>query len=75
MARRKIPLHAPRQDPKGTPNPSSSPKGKVSARDYYNKRYKKVDKKHRSILGLYVDTTNSYIDRIERGFVERESVV
>lgn len=39
-------------------------KSKVSWRDYYNKIYEEVNKKHRS-TGLYADTTNLHINRIE----------
>lgn len=54
MARRKTILHTQGQDPKS----------KVSAREYYNKRYEEVDKKYRS-TGPYADITNLYINRIE----------
>ncbi|KAL9124214.1 MAG: hypothetical protein Q9217_006433 [Psora testacea] len=51
MARRKTFLHAPQQDPNGTHNPFTSPNGKVSVRDYYNKRYEEVDKSiHRQVF-------------------------
>ena len=64
MARRKAFLHVQKQNPNGAQNASTSPKGKVSVREYYNKRYEEVDKKQRSI-GLYADTTNLHIAWIE----------
>ena len=57
-------LHVQKQNPNGDQNACTSPKGRASAREYYNKRYEEVDKKQRSI-GLYADTTNMHIDRIE----------
>lgn len=43
---------------------STSTKNYVSARDYYNRRYKEVDKERRS-KGLYEESTELYINRIE----------
>ena len=54
MARRKIPAR-PR-----APNLTSSD----AAHDYYNDQYHQVDRRHQS-TGLYADTTNTHIDRIE----------
>ena len=62
MARRKLPLHAQKQDT--DPSRDPSPKRKLSAHEYNNKRYEEVNKKHRSTR-LYADTTNLHIDRIE----------
>ena len=45
---------------------------KVSAREYYNKRYEEMNKKHR-LIDLYADTINLHIDRIEE--LWREYVV
>lgn len=44
---------------------------KLSAREYYNQRFEKVDKNHRS-TSLYADRINFHIDRIEE--LWRESV-
>lgn len=38
---------------------------KLFAREYYNQRFEKIDKTHRSIT-LYTDIINFHIDRIER---------
>jgi hypothetical protein len=54
MARRNALLHAQGQ----------KIKSKVSLRDYYNKMYEEVNKKHRS-TALYADTINLHIDRIK----------
>ena len=54
MSRLKALLHAQGQ----------GPNSKLSAREYYNKRYEEVEEKHRS-TGLYADTINLHIDRIE----------
>ncbi|MCJ1250100.1 hypothetical protein MMC30_007326 [Trapelia coarctata] len=62
MARRKAPLQA--QDRHPNLSHDASTGTKLSAREYYNHRYKKVDKKHRSAC-LYADVTNLHIDRIE----------
>lgn len=61
MVRRKVPHHV---QPASTTTQSPTAKGHVSARDYYNRRYKEVDKKRR-ITGLYEDSTESHMNRME----------
>ena len=63
MARRKALLHAQKQDA-NLSYASPSKRSQLSAREYYNARYEKVDKSHRSTT-LYADVTNSHIDRLE----------
>ncbi len=70
MVRRKVPCHAPRAA--SSTSQSLTAKDHVSARDYYNRRYKEVDKKRRS-TGLYEESTESHINRMEglwREYVE-----
>ena len=62
MVRRKVPRHATRAS--STTSHSPTAKDHVSARDYYNRRYKEVDKKRRS-TGLYEDSTESHMNRME----------
>ncbi len=62
MVRRKAPRHAPRAS--STTSHSPTAKDHVSARDYYNRRYKEVDKKRRS-TSLYEDSTESHMNRME----------
>ena len=62
MVRRKAPRHAPRAA--CTTSHSPTAEHCVSARDYYNRRYKEVDKKRRS-TGLYEDSTESHMNRME----------
>jgi len=48
----------------------------MSTRDYYNRRYKEVDKKRRA-TGLYEDSIKLHINRIEglwREYVEYPSI-
>ena len=63
MARRKVLLHAQKQNANSS-RASPSTRSQLSAREYYNARYEKVDKSHRSTT-LYADVTNSHIDRLE----------
>ncbi len=63
MARRKALLHTQRQDTNSSHAPTST-RSQLSAREYYNARYEKVDKCHR-LTTLYADVTNSHIDRLE----------
>ncbi len=62
MVRRKV-LRPP---PRAASSTAHSPtvKDHVSARDYYNRRYKEVDKKRRS-TGLYEESTESHMNRME----------
>lgn len=62
MARRKALLHAQKQD--ANSSHASSTRSQLSAREYYNARYEKIDKYHRSTT-LYADVTNLHIDRLE----------
>jgi len=62
MVRRKVPRQALRVASSATH--SLTAKDHVSAREYYNRRYEEVDKKRRS-TGLYEDSTESYINRME----------
>jgi len=62
MVRRKVLGQAPRATSSATHSPTA--KDHVSAREYYNRRYKEVDKKRRS-TGLYEDSTESHINRME----------
>lgn len=62
MARRKVPRHAPPSASTATRSPTA--KDVVSARDYYNQRYKEVDQNRRS-TGLYEESTESHINRME----------
>ena len=62
MARRKV-LHHTTQAVSST-SKSDFAIDHGSARDYYNRRYKEVDKKRRS-TGLYEDSTVSHRDRME----------
>ena len=62
MVRRKAPLQA--QNQHRNSSHESSAGIKFSAREYYNQRFEKIDKNHRSTT-LYADTTNFHIDRIE----------
>jgi len=63
MTRRKVPRHA-APAPSTTSQLPPTAKDHVSARDYYNRRYKEVDKKRRS-TGLYEDSTESHMNRME----------
>ena len=63
MARRKALLHA-QQQYANSSHASPSTRSPLSAREYYNARYEKVDKSHQSTT-LYADVTNSHIDRLE----------
>ena len=63
MARRKALLHPQRQDANSS-HPSTSTRSPLSAREYYNARYEKIDRCHRSTT-LYADVINSYIVRLE----------
>ncbi len=74
MVRRKVPRHAPWAT--STTSQSLTAKSHVSARDYYNRRYKEVDKKRRA-TGLYEESTESHINRMEglwREYVECPSL-
>jgi len=74
MVRRKVPSHARRAA--STTSQSPIAKDRVSACDYYNRRYKEVDKKRRS-TGLYEESTESHINRMEglwREYVECPSL-
>lgn len=68
MARQKAPFQAPNGH---NASHDTSAGTQLSAREYYNERYEKVDKKHRSIC-LY-DVTNLRIDYIEG--LWRESII
>ena len=63
MARRKALLHAQQQHANSS-HASPSTRSPLSAREYYNARYEKVDKSHR-LTTLYADVTNLHIDRLE----------
>ena len=63
MIRRKAVPHAPKQDA-SLSYVSPFKRSQLSAREYYNARYEKVDKSHRSTT-LYADVINSHIDRLE----------
>ena len=63
MARCKALLHATKQDANSS-YASPSTRNQLLAREYYNTRYEKFDKSHRSTT-VYADLTNSYIDRLE----------
>lgn len=63
MARRKALLQAQQQDANSSHAPNST-RSRLLARKYYNARYEKVDKSHRSTI-LYADVINSHIDRLE----------
>ena len=62
MARRKVLRYTPQDVASTSKSPSAM--GHGSAREYYNRRYKEVDKKRRS-TGLYEDSTESHRDRME----------
>lgn len=62
MARRKILRYAPSTASTATRSPPA--KDVVSARDYYNRRYKEVDRSRQS-TGLYKKSTESHINRME----------
>jgi len=62
MVRRKVLRHAPQAASSTAHSPTA--KDHVSARDYYNRRYKEVDKKRRS-TGLYEESTESHMNRME----------
>ena len=62
MARRKALFQA--QNQHSNASRDASTRTQLSAREYYNERYNKVDKKHQSTC-LYADITNLHIDRIE----------
>ncbi|KAL9606939.1 MAG: hypothetical protein Q9167_008096, partial [Letrouitia subvulpina] len=63
MARHKV-LH---YNPQAASSTSKSPSAKEhgSTGEYYNRRYKEVDKKRRC-MRLYEDSTESYRDRMEK---------
>ena len=63
MTRRKALLYAQKQDA-NLSYVSFSKRSQLLVREYYNARYEKVDKSHR-LMTLYVDVTNSHIDRLE----------
>jgi len=74
MTRRKAPRYARRAASTASDSPTA--KDHVSARDYYNRRYKEVDKKRRA-TGLYEDSTKSHMNRMEglwREYVECPSI-
>ena len=62
MVRRKVPRYGPQAASSTATSPTS--KDRVSARDYYNRRYEEVDKKRRC-RGLYEGSTESHRDRME----------
>ncbi len=62
MVRRKVLGQALRAASAATHSPIA--KDHVSSREYYNRRYEEVDKKRRS-TGLYEDSTESHINRME----------
>ncbi len=69
MARRKAPFQAQNRHPNSSHDVLTEIK--LSTQEYYNQRFEKVDKNHRS-TSLYADTINFHIDRIEE--LWRESV-
>lgn len=62
MVRRKVPRYALRAA--STTSNSPPTKDYISAYNYYNRRYKEVDKKRR-FTRLYEDSKELYINRIE----------
>lgn len=63
MTRRKV-LRLAAPAPSTTSQLPPTAKDYISARDYYNRRYKEVDKKRR-FISLYEDSTESYINKIK----------
>ena len=63
MGRRRTPILLPQQQANEVPNESLGPH--LSTREYYNQRYNRVEKTHKSIT-CYADDTKSAIARMER---------
>ena len=74
MVRRKVPHHAPQAASSTAHSPTT--KDHVFTRDYSNRRYKEMDKKRRC-TGVYEDSTESQMNRMEglwREYVKRPSL-